>query len=222
MSRKTRVFLLLISGLVVIGGTTIALVSATAGSTGTTATTSPIGPPNSVGNVDQNKLQQCEAQQATNPTGSNCTDVVPGLADCMAQGLQCNVQAMNQRIAEYPPAQAPAAGAPVTSQTQAIQAALGVGAGIGASTSGANVVARQMTMSDAVSLLAIAKDPLISADRPVWVVSVDAPVGSLSVPSGHTAVTHPYYTVVMDGYTDYLIVAKLGVDSLGSAGASGN
>lgn len=64
-------------------------------------------------------------------------------------------------------------------------------------------------MRAADTLLSQDSDPAISADRPVWVVSVAAEVSNQLTPRGATPVTHQSFTVVLDGYSGASIEFEL-------------
>lgn len=179
------------------------------------ATPSPYGPlPQKVSTeVSQSQLDSCIAEAETSHV--NCESQVPGLAKCMEAQEQCNRAAWESRSATAPYAKPPTAGESVISQAQAIADALQVGAGLGASISAnTEADAEQLSMEAADTLLGQDSDPAISANRPVWVVSVAAEVSNQMAPPGSTPVTHPYFTVVLDGYSGAPIESGLGVNAL--------
>ena len=163
--------------------------------------------------VSQAQLDSCIAESETSHV--SCESQVPSLAKCMAAGEQCNRAAWESRLATAPYAQPPAAGQSVISQAQAIEGALKLGSGMGASISAnTKANAQQLSMQAADTLLGQDSDPAISADRPVWVVSVAADVSNQLAPPGSTPVIHPYFTVVLDGYSGAPIESGLGVNAL--------
>ena len=152
--------------------------------------------------VDQVALQQCMAQRP--PT--NCEAVVPGLAQCMQQGLACNQTADSDRKATFGPAM-PATdfGTPMT-QEQAITAALGP------NPPSSPTAARSMTYGAFLTLAGEQPDPDISLDRLVWVVTVHAPIRTPGTPQ-HPDQMKQVYTVVLDAASRQVIevIAGLGL-----------
>ncbi len=178
-------------------------------------TSSPLGPlPRQASSeVSQAQLDACIAESQTSHV--NCESRVPSLAKCMAAGEQCNRAAWESRLAKAPYAQPPAAGQSAISRAQAIADALRVATGLGASISAdTKANAEQLSMEGADTLLGQDSDAAISADRPVWVVSVAAEVSNQLARPGSTPVTHPYLTVVLDGYSGAPIESGLGVNAL--------
>lgn len=163
--------------------------------------------------VSQAQLKACIEEAET--THANCESKVSGLAQCMAAGEQCNREALESRQAAMPEAQAPKEGQSVISKSQAVADALKVGEGLRASiSSDTKTDAEQLTMQGADTLLNQNSDPVIPADRPVWVVSVAAEVSNQMTPPGVTPATHQYFTVVLDGYSGAPIEFGLGVNAL--------
>jgi hypothetical protein len=163
--------------------------------------------------VSQAQLQACIEEEAT--THANCESKVPGLAKCMEAGEQCNREALESRRATMSAAQAPKEGQAVIPQSQAVADALKVGEGLGASISAdTKTNSEQLTMQSADALLGQSSDPVISAGRPVWVVTVAAEVSNQMTPPGVTPAKHQEFTVVLDGYSGAVIEFGLGVNAL--------
>lgn len=167
--------------------------------------------PSVLNGVSQTALQHCIAS-----SHANCEAQVPGLSKCMAAGLQCNASAQVGATAIKPFAQTSVpSGMPLITRSSALTKAFADGAQLQAQvTSSTKTVAEEMTRAAADSLTGQVLNPALAANYPVWVVSVDATVtNSFGLP-GAPPVTHPYYTVLLDGYTGSLIMSAAGVDSL--------
>jgi hypothetical protein len=70
-----------------------------------------------------------------------------------------------------------------------------------------------MTFAEADKIVSTGESTVVSADRPVWVVTVHAPM-TTDAPADMTPKTWPYYTVVEDGYSGFPIVTAIGVNTL--------
>ena len=149
--------------------------------------------------VDQVALQRCLAQ---NPP-VNCESVVPGLAQCMQQGLSCNQAADAYRNANFGPAR------PVTDFGVPMTQAEAVAESLGTNPPTTPTVAREMTYGEFLTLSGLGPVGGISLSRVVWVVTVHgslpAATGGPYVPGKVPPKDLSLYTVIIDAASKQVI-----------------
>lgn len=160
----------------------------------TIATAGPSSPTDVYNGVDQVALQKCMAQSPP----VNCESTVPGLAQCMQQGLSCNRAGEADRNKNFGPARPVTDFGPQMTQGEAVAASLA------SNPPTARTVAREMTYGNLVTLAGQQPDGGISLSRMVWVVTVH---GSLPTKgNAHVASqTAMAYTVVIDAASRQVI-----------------
>ena len=209
---------LLIAGAVMLGSLSIAGIgilvrnayAAPATQTITTAQTAS----GTLNNVNQLQLQQCMASGH-----QNCESQVPGLSQCMSEQLQCNAQARTGTTPTTVSSSSPSSSTVISKSTAVSDSLIDASAFQAKVSSATKTASQQMALSVADSLLGQNLNPSLPRSYPVWVVSVDAQVTNLLGKPGVAPVAHPYFTVVLDGYSGRILEAGLGVDSLNVAGS---
>lgn len=165
----------------------------------TVVTAGPSSATDTYNGVDQVALHRCMAQSPP----VNCESQVPGLAQCMQQGLSCNEAAEADRRANYGPTRPVTDfGAPMT-QAEAVAAALGTNPPT------TRTVARQMTYEELLTLAGQQPDEGISLGRVVWVVTVHGSIPTMGNPHNASQVAQ-VYTVVIDAASKQVIEVIFG------------
>ena len=144
---------------------------------------------------------------------SSTAATIPAVSTC-PQTTQCDIDALNDRRAHFPPAQPIDSSKPWVSSSNAVAAAQTLASVPTSQQSSLPVKSEQMTMGNFDKMAGVGKDPLIDDSRPVWVISVHGPIAE-SVPPGHPEVTKSVYTTVIDAPTGTPILWAAGVDTLG-------
>jgi hypothetical protein len=168
--------------------------------------------PDVVNGVDQTLLQECIADGSPGA----CPDKVPGLRECMAQGLICNAAAGKELET------APLAAVP-TGKTLSEAAAIAIARRIAQTPltpeapDSVPAYAKLVTYRDVLDATNGSASAVTDTSRLVWVVTVVAPIATDGSPA-RAAEVKSAYTAVLDAETGKAIDICIGCNTLAPNG----